>query len=458
MSNSAAKMFFKINFTQGSRPTASWQVDEWEKARAFYTCNADYNYFKYALNGEKVVKNKDYMSYMQRADEDGNAGRDSTGAFGLKGEYTKEELASIKKKLQATSSNIWHGFISFNADLSKNFNNQQDCIDYLRPTFNTLIENSHLDKKNITAIFCLHDDTNNRHIHFQFFENQPTRVNKKGEIGYTKKGTVAQEAIDNFLVASGLYFEDSKYQLSIARDEAMDKLKEVAPTARSFGSNRYADGIKHKLLELAQKLPATGRTAYRSSNMKELRPEVDKVVNYIVNSDEELRDKVFAYYNTIEARKTSIVELMKSQKFAYIKSGIRLDKEDMEIVFDGKQKELDPAKMEEWVDYEKIKVIEKLHEDLRARLGNYVIGLAKSYKYGSRSLSKRFTSRNNKSFKIAAKQRRKYQEQQLDQTLKNIKRNGFRSGERVQTNFSYDLHRVEREIEMEQYEGGSKEW
>lgn len=452
MSSAAAKMFFKINFTPSEFSGKPWLAREWNKARAFYTCNAEYNYFKYSLNGEKVVKNKDYLNYMQREDEEGNVGVESTGAFGLKGEYTKEELEQIKKELQATGSTIWHGFISFNTDLSKNFNSIDDCVNYLRPTFNVLIENSHLDKKNITAVFCLHEDTANRHIHFQFFEKKPTRVNQDGEVSYTKKGTIKQMAIDNFLVSSGLYFEDSKYQLSVARDEALDRLREVCPTARSLGQERYADGIAHQLRELAKLLPEKGRTAYRSSNMRKLRPAVDRVVNYIVNSDRELQDKVKAYYGEIESRKTSVVEMMKSQQFAYIKGERRLNKEDLDIIFEGKDKRLDPTKMHEWVDYQNIRVIDKLHDDLKARLGNYVIGISKSYKPGARIFvpTKRVFNRNNKSIKIAAQQDRKLKEMQLDEFLRNLKKSlGY-----VRTDFTYDLHKAEYEIERDSRETG----
>lgn len=448
---SSAKMIFKINFTSPDKPRQKWMEAEWKKNRAFYTCNASYNYMTYSLNGKKVAKNSDYMNYMQRLDEEGNRQEEkSTGAFGLKREYSAKELKEIKEKLRQTKSIIWHGFISFDKDLSKNFNNQEDCIKYVRATFNTLLENSHLNKNNITMIFSLHTDTNNRHIHFEFFENAPKRVNAKGEKEYTKKGALRIGAIDNFMVSSGLYFEDTKYQLSTARDEALDCLKEYCPSVRVMGGyKRYSDDIKNKLLELADKIPKEGRTAYNSSNMKYLREEVDKVVNYIVTSDNNLNDKVLTYANEIEGRKERVYELMKSQKFAYIKSGARLNKEDMQIIFEGKDGKLDPTKIGEWADLSKIRATERLERDLKARLGNYVINLAKGMNECVQRLDERKLLVSNKSKKIAAKTKRQLMNEKLDQFLKNIKRNGFKYRDNIQTNFMYSLHKVEKEIERE---------
>ena len=64
--------------------------------------------------------------------------------------------------------------------------------------------------------------------------------------------------------------------------------------------------------------------------------------------------------------------------------------------------------------------------------------------------TKRVFNRNNKSIKIAAQQDRKLKEVQLDEFLRKLKKSlGY-----VRTDFTYDLHKAEYEIERDSRETG----
>lgn len=429
-----AKQIFNISFTQPCINTRmnGHQIQKWKEERSFYDWTAKYNYASYTLNHEKTQTHKDSLDYFTK----------STGAFDLNHVYKKEELKTLKKDLKKTKSIIWHGFISFDTELSKKMNTEEDCIKYLNRNMGVLIENSHLDKNNLNFVCSLHKDTNNRHIHFQFWEKEAKRENKS----FTKKGMIKQVAIDNFMVSSNLYFDEEKYDISSIRDEAMRKLKELCPSVKY--KRTYTDSIDNQIVNLSEKLPREGRLSYKSKNMDALRNDVDKVVNFIINSQEEIRDKVIAYHSEINKRIEKIKNIMKEQNFAYINNQ-RLSKEDIKKLTENNAKDADKKLFAKIGDLENIKQVKILKEDLKVRMGNYVIYLAKISRKDT--LERRKTSVNNKSAKIEARKRRLELKKNIDRFLFYLKKDDFIT----KTCFTNNLHLVEKEIQKENFERGA---
>lgn len=449
-------MIFNIAFTQPSvRSNApAFIQDKWQKERAFYDWSAAYNYVSYTTSNVKTEKHKDSLDYYQK----------SMGAFGLDHSYTKEELDEFRTDLKKSKSIIWHGFISFNTELSKRMNTEDDCIKYLKQNMGVLIDNSTLRKENLNFVFSLHKDTNNRHIHFQFWEKEATKENKKGELSFTKKGMFSQMAIDNFMVQSGIYFDEKKYEVSTARDEAMQKLKDVCPSVKTIAKN-YGDTVIEKLAILKEKLPKTGRIAYNSYNMKNLQKEVDLVVNYLVNHNPDLHKKVKSYYKAVDERIDMVKSIMEEQNFAYI-SKTRLSKEDIEKLTRNNGEEYKKELFEKKGDISSITSIQKLSKDLQSRMGNYIVTLTKNTskeelkaRMGNMVINlakgtneepkeQRKISVNDKSAKIAAKQRRFEREKALKKFMHQIKKDNFMA----RAKFTYELHKAEYEINVEQRE------
>ena len=192
---------FNISYTsaQPKKNATEFQTTEWKNERAFYDLTADYNYVTYSLNGTKTAKHKDILDYMQK----------DTGAFNLERPLTEEDVKDIKKRLAKSKSIIWHGFISFDKETSAAFTTPEQARKYLKQTMGALFENSHIDKDNVEIMASLHvDRAHHHHIHFSFWEMEPKRLDKNGEISFTQKGCFNQKCIDNYLIASSLALED----------------------------------------------------------------------------------------------------------------------------------------------------------------------------------------------------------------------------------------------------------
>ncbi len=299
---SKPQMIFNIKYTSKT-PPASWSAEykaEYLKRRSFYDLTAEYNYVSYSLNGEKVAKNKDIATYMDK----------NTGAFGLDGVVDEKKLEEIKKNLKNSGSHIWSGFLSFEEELSKrNFETMKDSQEFFVPEFKKFIKDTHLDINNIELVASLHTDTNNNHIHFFFYEKEPLRRNKKGELCYSRKGVINHKALENCLMRCNLDLDDRRYELHTARDRAKAQLEKI------FAQKRQPDLVSVALRKLAKSLPDSGRLGYNSRNMKALRPQVDNILNMLCASDEILRQSVHDFYGAVADRERKIAQLAKDNKF-----------------------------------------------------------------------------------------------------------------------------------------------
>lgn len=157
------KIIFNIRFT-----TADEQQG---KERKFYAGTAGYNIFNYVQSAKKVCKKYErYEDYINKC---------GTGLFNRKGVLSEEDLKRIRKDLATTKSLIWHGFISFNSEISEKVQCQEDCVKFLKQNFNVIFERSKINPDNIELIAGLHTDTEHRHIHFMFFEKKPNTINRQ---------------------------------------------------------------------------------------------------------------------------------------------------------------------------------------------------------------------------------------------------------------------------------------
>lgn len=382
--------------------------------RAYYNWTAPYNYKAYMEDRVKTQEHKDYEDYMSKGDV----------LFNQRGILSREEVERIKSNISTTKSIIWHGFISFDDVNSKRFQTKQQCIDYLHDVFNVMLDQSHLKRENIELVASLHTDTQHRHIHFTFFEKEPIYI-KKGEKTFTRKGKINQKAIDNLIVASNLYLDERRHELHTLRDKLIDKIKAAYPVGKTATSIKDKD-VEKEIVSLASSLPADGRLGYNSENMKPLRNQVDKLVNLVISKDPQLM-KAYAEWQKELSRKEDFArQAMIDSKFAYV-DGRRVDLPE--------QKELRATAVSNW---DNIRVIEDLKKDMRSRLGNYVIRVAKNIKG--------FSIKQGKPTRVAkakAKSRRR--------ALKGATMllNGMFKTQLGRTDFTFELHRAEREIEQE---------
>jgi hypothetical protein len=397
-----SRAVFQISYTAKTPPRhlSPKQSAEYWGERKFFNWTADYNYTSYILNAEKVEKNKDAKDYFSR--------QGNLGLFNMDGIMNEEQVAEVAEKLSKTDSIIWHGFISFDAETSKGFQTQGSAIKFLKQSFGKFLNCSHLKQKNIELVAALHTDTDNRHIHFSFFEKEPRTIDKNGIHGFTTKGVFKQQVIDNYLISANMYLEENKDEYVTVRDNAVGQLKNL----RSAGSQVFSNKeVKEKLMQFSLRLPVTGRIGYNSKNMMSLRGEVDALSNMIMQLDP----------IAASAHKKTLLELSRKDETAK------------------------KIAIENNIDVKTVFIANKLRNDYMSRLGNQVIGLATEMRRNFRQVNR--ANMNGKEKKIMTRRARQHSTRifkKFISTLTNIQKG-------VQANFSQDLKTAEQELQMEQW-------
>lgn len=390
---------------------------KYAQERAYYNWSAPFNYRAYMEDKKKTQVHKDYADYMSKGDV----------LFNQYGELGKEKLDKIKENLSKTKSIIWHGYISFDEQNSKNFMTGKQCIDFLHDTFNVLLDYSHLSKNNVELVASLHKDTDHKHIHFTFFEKQPL-YKKDGKKAYSSKGKFSRFALDNFIVASNLYLDERRHELHGFRDKLLDKIRATYPVKGKVSDKLLSNQIK----ELAKILPEKGRLGYDSENMKDIRKKVDSVANQVIASDKGVSEAYRQWQVALSRREELAKKAMSESKFAYV---------------DSKRINLKKADVSNVSDWDNVAVIEKIKRDMQSRIGNHVIKMAKTVKglqKESAAGAKGRLGKSNKPAKIKARKSR-----EIIKGIPQILRNLFADTYGAKTNFIYDLHKAEYEIREE---------
>ena len=211
--NAKNAVVFSCTFTPPS-PSGRWRTKQkatWASNRRFYSCNAAHNEIdvtEYIADGEKVERPDNELlqeQAAQRLDMDlsnrlpnKNEARNiseyvtrfnSLGAFGLNGAMTQSEIDEWREAARKTKSIIWHGVVSFPSEQSKLIG-YEDAERLMRQTFGGFLKNAGFDPNNVALLCAMHSNTENKHVHFTFYEREPKYRNKTGEVGYRAKGKI----------------------------------------------------------------------------------------------------------------------------------------------------------------------------------------------------------------------------------------------------------------------------
>lgn len=424
------KAFFNIGFTASTPPDklSGRARAEYIARRNFYNLTSEYNYFTYTLNKNKVVKNANAEHYFTREGANG-------GLFDMNGVMSEEAVKEMKERLKTTKSIIWHGVISFDGETSKGFETQENAVKFLNRTFNAFLDRTPLNRKNICLYASLHKDTDHRHIHFAFFEKEPMRKYEDG-IDYTRKGTISQKAIDNYLVSANMHLSEDGEEYYSVRDEAMERLNEL----RRKGLGRVKKDVRAEITELAKSLPKTGRLQYRSRNMDGYRERIDRVAELLIQSDPRSRENHVAMLKEFARVESEVKALAQDNRLGYV-SGRRMSEEELRAVMDGDEKM--PMK---YVDLGQTDYLAKLKEDYKARVGNVILGMCKDllrdvYFDRRRAFNKVCAE------KMKARNYRKRRESVIGQTIKLL----AETDKRTRTDYMKSVAELESEAASEKY-------
>lgn len=323
------------------------------EARRFYSSNKEYDYVKYVNTGSK--EKLDYVAYSGNNEK-------SKGIFNENGLLNAEQIKELRTNLRTTKSTIWHGVISFTEYFGNlNCDTYEKAYELMKSQLPKFFKNANLDPENIVWFAGLHENTDNKHIHFSFFEKEPLRYKQSSRFKQFSDGYIDIDAINQFKIDIEKYFISRNFNIFENRKEITNLLK------KSFNDGAYMNKINKLIIVL----PVKGRLSYDGENMAEHRPMIDNIVKSIIVSNPELKRKVSDFEHILSKRDT---ELLK----AYAK--IKVDCSDKLLY-------------------------EKCMKDLCRRLGNIVILAAKDIKTKQNKFN--YETRNRLILKHIEKKKRK---------------------------------------------------
>lgn len=291
----------------------------------------------------------------------------STGVFNGNGLLSEEKVAEMKERLKNNKGNIWHGFISLNEEQSHKIDTPEKCIGLIKRTFGEFLTDAGFNKKNIDLMCALHlDRPHHLHIHFVFWEKEPTYKSKKdGTLDYRRKGKINMEAINKLFVRTGLYIDENRDRLFNTRVEAIRALRGMTSVKAAMGSS---DEIRKEILSLAKDLPKTGRLSYGSKDMEAYVGRVDKIVEMLIGYDGKARKSHLRFLDELEKHKQAIKNIC-GTPFAFADRNVRVE-----------EVERDLPKYHNKIDEKTLSIIQEIEADYKRRQGNLVLKLAKFIK------------------------------------------------------------------------------
>ena len=329
--------------------------------RSFFNMTGNTNVYDYITTEGKITGKKSgritALEYLQK----------STGVFNGNGLLSEEKVAEMKERLKNNKGNIWHGFISLNEEQSHKIDTPEKCIGLIKRTFGEFLTDAWFNKKNIDLMCALHlDRPHHLHIHFVFWEKEPTYKSKKdGTLDYRRKGKINMEAINKLFVRTGLYIDENRDRLFNTRVEAIRALRGMTSVKAAMGSS---DEIRKEILSLAKDLPKTGRLSYGSKDMEAYVGRVDKIVEMLIGYDGKARRSHLRFLHELEKHKKAIKNIC-GTPFAFADRNVKVE-----------EVERDLPKYHNKIDEKTLSIIQDIEADYKRRQGNLVLKLAKFIK------------------------------------------------------------------------------
>lgn len=259
--------------------------------RQFYSSNQEHDYVQYVDTGSK--KKIDYVMYSGDTEK-------SQGVFNEKGLMSKPELKKLRNQLRETKSVIWHGVISFTEEFGNTYcDTTEKAIAMMKVEMPKFFKNAKLNPNNIVWYAGLHENTDNKHIHFSFFEKSPQRIKRGMEKPIFSDGHIKLEAINKAKTSMEIRLLDIPNEIYKNRQLLTHQIKENLSNGEFMKQVKILIGI----------VPTSGRISYDSENMRVYRPQINKIISEIIKSDNELYDTYTKFERMLSKRDTEIIKI-----------------------------------------------------------------------------------------------------------------------------------------------------
>lgn len=203
-----------------------------------------------------------------------------------------------------------------------------------------------LNPDNVVWGAYYHTNTDHPHIHLWMFEKKSTKDYLKLPKKTFKK--IRSNIVRNMAINVEMYSIRDEVKKNI-----INHIKECGLDEKLFYKSNKLDKkifcedktLTKMLLELEKNIPTSGSLKYNSNNIAPLRNQVDKIIDYVINTD-----YISSYYNTY-------MELLDKERSMYNNR-----------YFSDEEK------------FEQNKFIENKQNELKSRIGNMILQSIKNYR------------------------------------------------------------------------------
>ena len=257
-------------------PNVLIRVHYYEKSsdgRDFYSSMKKDDYVNYIDKGMRQTSSfsKDYVEYADNKEK-------SSGIFNANGLIPTKEKKELREKLRKTDSTIWDCVISFKEEYGKaNCNNPEDAQRLLSKLLPSFFKSVGLDPKKTTWYAGLHQNTDNRHIHLSFFQDEPNIYDRKTKGRKYRKGKLPLSKVNDLKIAIERNYLSPIEGAKRVRNLAIEETHRIV--SKDYSKNKDSIGILCK--EIYEKLP-DDEISYDSKEANPIRKDLDSLTSIIM--------------------------------------------------------------------------------------------------------------------------------------------------------------------------------
>lgn len=292
-----------VNFFIGyAKPQSRKDVRKGENVgteRDFYSSNQTRDYVEYVNSGSK--EKIDFIEYSGNKEK-------SHGIFNADGLMEKSEIKELRNELKQTKSVIWHGVISFTEEFGNTYcDTTEKAIAMMKVEMPKFFRNAGFTPENIKWFAGLHENTDNKHIHFSFFEKSPQRIKIGRTTPIFSDGNIPLRAINDVKSSIEIRLLKLVDDVYSNRNLLTHQIKE---------KTLLGDYMKHIKL-LVGVVPIKGRISYDSENIRVYQPQINKIIRAIIKSDKGVYEKYQEFDRILTKRDNELMRVYSQLKLDF---------------------------------------------------------------------------------------------------------------------------------------------
>ena len=292
-----------VNFFIGyAKPQSRKDVRKGENVgteRDFYSSNQTRDYVEYVNSGSK--EKIDFVEYSGNKEK-------SHGIFNADGLMEKSEIKELRNELKQTKSVIWHGVISFTEEFGNTYcDTTEKAIAMMKVEMPKFFRNAGFTPENIKWFAGLHENTDNKHIHFSFFEKSPQRIKIGRTTPIFSDGNIPLRAINDVKSSIEIRLLKLVDDVYSNRNLLTHQIKE---------KTLLGDYMKHIKL-LVGVVPIKVRISYDSENIRVYQPQINKIIRAIIKSDKGVYEKYQEFDRILTKRDNELMRVYSQLKLDF---------------------------------------------------------------------------------------------------------------------------------------------